>query len=377
MTNIFKINHKDEFSRARTGILDLYHNSVETPVFMPVGTNGTVKTFMPYELHDMDIEIILANAYHLYLRPGMDVIENAEGLHKFSQWDKNILTDSGGFQLFSLSSLNKVEDEGVYFNSHIDGSKHFLSPANAVDIQKTIGSDIMMVLDHCTAGNSSYEESLKALEITTKWAKISRNHYLNNVDSERQKQFGIVQGNMFHDLRKRSADEITNINFDGYAIGGLSVGESPDVFTDILSFTAPLLPEDKPRYLMGVGTPDDILTGVANGIDMFDCVFPTRIARNASALTKNGRINLRNNKYKFDLTPLDEECTCHVCRDFSKSYIRHLFKAKEITAARMTSYHNIYFMKNFMRDIRKSIINGNFSVFKNDFMQKYSNGIES
>ncbi len=370
--NIFKNIQKDKETNARTGVLILNHGEVNTPVFMPVGTNGTVKTFMPYELYEIDIEIILANAYHLYLRPGIDVIQNSKGLHNFSSWNKNILTDSGGFQLFSLSSLNKIDKEGIYFNSHIDGSKHFLTPQNVVDIQKSIGSDIMMVLDHCTSSDTTYKEAVKALEITTRWAKLSREYYKDNVDSSKQKQFGIIQGNLYKDLRKRSAEEIIDIGFDGYAIGGLSVGESAEDFYEILSFTAPLIPDHMPKYLMGVGTPDDILNGVENGIDMFDCVFPTRIARNASALTKRGRINLRNNKYKFDLSPLDEECECHVCKNFSKSYIRHLFKAKEITAARMTSYHNIFFMKHFMNEIKNAIIQGKFKAFKNDFLLKYN-----
>jgi queuine tRNA-ribosyltransferase len=230
----------------------------------------------------------------------------------------------------------------------------------------------MMVLDHCTSSDTTYKEAVKALEITTRWAKLSREYYKDNVDSSKQKQFGIIQGNLYKDLRKRSAEEIIDIGFDGYAIGGLSVGESAEDFYEILSFTAPLIPDHMPKYLMGVGTPDDILNGVENGIDMFDCVFPTRIARNASALTKRGRINLRNNKYKFDLSPLDEECECHVCKNFSKSYIRHLFKAKEITAARMTSYHNIFFMKHFMNEIKNAIIQGKFKAFKNDFLLKYN-----
>lgn len=368
---MFKIDHQDKNSKARACTLKLFHGNIETPVFMPVGTNGPVKTFMPYELEELDIQIILSNAYHLYLRPGVDTIEKARGLHKYTGWDRNILTDSGGFQLFSLSSLNKVKDDGIYFNSHIDGSKHFLSPENVIDIQKKIGSDIMMVLDHCTPAHVSHKDALKALERTTQWAKSSKSHYVNVIDNKKQKIFGIVQGNLYEDLRKRSAEEITQIDFDGYAIGGLSVGESNNEFEKILSFTSPLLPENKPKYLMGVGTPEYILISVENGIDMFDCVFPTRIARNASAFTRTGRINLNNNKYKDDLTPLDHDCECHVCNKFTRSYIRHLFKAKEITAARMTSYHNIYFMKNFMNEIRNAIINNKYTDYKKDFLEKY------
>ncbi|HPO49322.1 MAG TPA: tRNA guanosine(34) transglycosylase Tgt, partial [Spirochaetota bacterium] len=305
---MFQIEKKDSKTFARAGILNLFHNSVKTPVFMPVGTNGTVKTFLPYELKEMDIEIILSNAYHLYLRPGTSVIEKFGDLHSFSNWDRNILTDSGGFQIFSLSKLTKIKDDGIEFNSHIDGSKRYLTPEEVVNVQKIIGSDIMMVLDHCTSTEATFEQAKKALERTTKWAIRSKEHYDKNVDKNRQKMFGIVQGNFFKELRRQSVEELTSIDFDGFAIGGLSVGEAKEVFIDILSYTAPLLPEDKARYLMGVGTPEDIFTGVENGIDMFDCVFPTRVARNALALTSVGRVNLRNEKYKYDESPLDKEC---------------------------------------------------------------------
>ncbi len=368
---MFEIKYRDNGSNARAGELKLYHNSVKTPVFMPVGTNGVVKTFFPKELYEMDIEIILSNSYHIYLRPGMDVIKKANGLHKFSAWNRNILTDSGGFQVFSLSKIVKIKNDGVEFRSHIDGSKHFLTPGDVVEIQKTIGSDIMMVLDHCTPPNISYEKAKEALDTTTRWASLSRDYYKNNIDTNRQRQFGIVQGNFFKDLRERSANELINLDFDGYAIGGLSVGETKDVFNDIISFTAPILPVDKPRYLMGVGTPEYILTSVEAGIDMFDCVFPTRIARNASVLTKYGRLNMRNEKYKFDESPVDESCGCYVCKNFSKSYIRHLFKANEISASRLASYHNIYFMKSFMDRVRESIISSNFAEFKREFLSSY------
>lgn len=369
---LFQIEHKDDKTNARTGYLTLYHGQVKTPVFMPVGTNGTVKTFLPYELLDMDIQIILSNAYHLYLRPGIEVIEKANGLHNFTKWNKNILTDSGGFQLYSLSSLNRVKENGIYFSSHIDGGKHFLSPIDVINIQKTIGSDIMMVLDHCTSFDTNYKKSIKALEITTKWAKESINYFNNNIDSDKQKLFGIIQGNFYLDLRKECALQIVNLDFDGYAIGGLSVGESEDKFCEVLNFTSPFIPFEKPRYLMGVGTPDDILTGVENGIDMFDCVFPTRIARNAAALTNYGRINLRNKKYELDQSPLDDKCDCYMCKNFSRSYIKHLFKAKEISACRMTSYHNIYFIHKFMNNIRNAINNNKFLEFKHQFLEKFS-----
>ena len=268
---MFKIEHKDSKTNARTGILKLHHGEIKTPVFMPVGTNGFVKTFLPHELEEMDINIILSNAYHLYLRPGMDIIEKAGSLHNFINWKKNILTDSGGFQLFSLSSLNKIKEEGIKFNSHIDGSKHFLTPIDVINIQKILGSDIMMLLDHCTPSGTSYKDALKAVKTTTKWARQSKDYYEKNINPKKQKIFGIIQGNLYPDLRKISAEEIIDISFDGYAIGGLSVGEKKEIFIEILIFTSKLLPEKKPRYLMGVGTPVNILEAISLGIDMFDC----------------------------------------------------------------------------------------------------------
>jgi queuine tRNA-ribosyltransferase len=369
---LFVIEKKDQKTGARAGVLSLYHGKVDTPVFMPVGTNGTVKTFMPYELTDMNIGIILSNSYHLYLRPGMDVIEKIGGLHSFMSWDKNILTDSGGFQIFSLNSLTKMKKDGIEFNSHIDGSKHYLTPTDVINIQKIIGSDIMMVLDHCTKAETQYKSAITALETTTRWALESYEYYTKHADKNKQRIFGIIQGNFYKDLRKESANQITSINFDGYAIGGLSVGENRDVFNEFLSYTAPLIPFDKPRYLMGVGTPEDLFSGVESGIDMFDCVFPTRIARNASSLGIYGRINLRNEKYKYDKSPLDAECDCYVCRNFSRAYIRHLFKANEITASRMASYHNIYFIKKLMINIRNSILDNNFSEYKKFFLERYN-----
>ncbi len=371
---MFTIMAEDPTTKARNGLLKLYHSTIETPVFMPVGTNGTVKTFMPYELEEMDIGIILSNAYHLYLRPGMPVIEQSGGLHKFAGWNRSILTDSGGFQLFSLSSLNRIKDDGIYFNSHIDGSKHFLSPEMVVDVQKTIGSDIMMVLDHCTASGISHKEADRAVELTTRWAKRSIEHFSDNCQNEKQKIFGIVQGNMFKDLREKSVKEITSMNFDGFAIGGLSVGETKNEFADILQFTTPLMPNNKPRYLMGVGTPEDILEAVSCGVDMFDCVYPTRVARNSLALTSRGKLNLRNNRFETDQTPLDPNCSCKVCKGFSRSFIRHLVKANEITAARMLSYHNIYFMHNLMKNIRTAISEKRFNDYRNAFLSLYHGG---
>lgn len=370
---MFNLEKNDDKTFARAGTVHLYHGDVQTPVFMPVGTNGPVKTFLPYELKEINAQIILSNAYHLYLRPGLEVIEEMGDLHSFTGWDRNILTDSGGFQIFSLNSLNKIKNDGIEFRSHIDGSKHFLSAKDVVDIQKILGSDIMMVLDHCTPPQITYAEATKAVETTARWAAHSREQYAKVINQEKQKQFGIVQGNFFKDLREKSAKETVAIGFDGYAIGGLSVGESKDVFADILSYTAPLLPENKPRYLMGVGTPEDIFTGVTAGVDMFDCVLPTRIARNGSVFTNHGRINLRNEQYKTDHSPMDNECDCYMCKHFSKAYIRHLLKAGEISALRMTSYHNIYYMKKLMEKIRDSIIDGTFVEFRDDFLRKYKN----
>lgn len=370
---MFTLEKKDEKTFARAGTVHLYHGDVQTPVFMPVGTNGPVKTFLPYEIKEINAQIMLSNAYHLYLRPGLEVIEEMGGLHSFAGWDRNILTDSGGFQIFSLSSLNKIKNDGIEFRSHIDGSKHFLSAENVVDVQRILGSDIMMVLDHCTPPQITHNEAAKAVDTTARWAARSREHYAKVINPEKQKQFGIVQGNFFKDLREKSAKETIAIDFDGYAIGGLSVGESKDIFADILSYTTPLLPENKPRYLMGVGTPEDIFTGVTAGVDMFDCVFPTRIARNGSVFTNRGRINLRNEKYRLDHSPMDPECDCYMCKNFSKAYIRHLLKAGEISALRMTSYHNIYYMKKLMEKIRTSIFDGTFVEYRNDFLRKYKN----
>ena len=357
--------------KIRVGTLKLYHGEINTPVFMPVGTNGFVKTFLPHEIEEMNINIILSNAYHLYLRPGIDIIQKAGGLHKFINWNKNILTDSGGFQLFSLSSLNKIKEEGIKFSSHIDGSKHFLTPIDIINIQKTLGSDIIMLLDHCTPSGIGYKDALKAVKITTQWAKQSKEYYEKNINKKKQKLFGIIQGNLYPDLRKISSEEIIDINFPGYAIGGLSVGEKKEIFNDILIYTSKLLPIKKPRYLMGVGTPEDILFSVENGIDMFDCVLPTRIARNATVFTTYGKINLNNNKYKDDFSPLDNGCKCYICNNFTRSYIRHLFKAKEIAAARMASYHNIFFINSLMINIRKAIKEDKFSNFKKQFLNKY------
>ena len=362
--NIFKT---DANSYARSGEVKTAHSTIPTPVFMPVGTQATVKTLTPEDLDEIGIKIILANTYHLYLRPGEDLIAEAGGLHNFMGWDKSILTDSGGFQVFSLSKLRSITDEGVYFNSHIDGSKHFLTPEKVMDIEQALAADIAMCFDECSPFPCSYEEAEKAVIRTSKWAnRCKKAHHKKD-----QALFGIVQGNMYEDLRIKSAQELVELDFPAYAIGGLSVGEPKADMYRILDLTHHLLPEDKPRYLMGVGTPEDLVEGVKRGVDMFDCVLPTRLARHGAAYTKTGRITVRNATYARDFTPLDSECDCYVCQKYTRAYIRHLIKAEEILAARLLSYHNIYFLAKLMEDIRKAILNDDFSNFYDNFFNKY------
>lgn len=340
---------------------------------MPVGTLGTVKAIDFADLSDMGFNMILGNTYHLYLRPGMEVISKAGGLHKFIGWDKNILTDSGGFQVFSLSKLRKIEENGVSFRSHIDGSAHFFSPEKVVDIQKTLGSDIMMQLDVCTSVGISYKEAEEAVKLTTDWAIRSKKQ-VEKYQDYKGTLFPIIQGNFFPQLRKRSAEELLELGLPGIAIGGLSVGEEFAVFEDMLSYTVEHIPEDMPRYIMGIGTPEYILTAVENGIDMFDCVFPTRTARNASVFTHTGRISLKRKDCEMDFSPIDPECDCYTCKNYSKAYLRHLFKSGEIMASVLATHHNIYFLKKLVDRIREYIKKGNFKEFKKDFLAKYSGG---
>jgi len=370
---LFKLSHIDK--KARAGTLVLPHGEVQTPVFMPVGTQASVKTLSPQELSDMKAEIILANAYHLYLSPGTDVIENAGGIHNFMGWGKNVLTDSGGFQVFSLARLNRISDEGLEFQSHIDGSFHFLSPQKAIEIQCSIGADIIMTLDQCIEAGVSYEETLEAMNRTTLWAQLCADEMAKKSPGmPPQNLFGIIQGGMFDSLRKISAEKITSIGFPGYAIGGLSVGEEKPVLYRIIDLLNSELPDKKPRYLMGVGVPEDILYGIELGIDMFDCVFPTRAARNATVFTKVGKRSLRNLSLKYDLGPLDGECSCYTCKNFTCSYLRHLFKGREILGLRLASIHNIHFLINLVSLSRKAILEGHFSDFKNEFLSVYSGG---
>ncbi|MGN0947550.1 tRNA guanosine(34) transglycosylase Tgt [Megasphaera sp.] len=356
-----------ECDGARAGILRTPHGTFKTPMFMPVGTQATVKTLAPEELYAMGAQVILSNTYHLFLRPGHELVKEAGGLHKFMNWKQAILTDSGGFQVFSLGQMRKITEEGVTFRSHLDGSKKFLSPEVSMDIQMALDSDIAMAFDECIPYPSDYEYTQMSTERTSRWAKRCLDHH----DSDTQGLFGIVQGGMYKDLRKQSCEDLVDMDFDGYGIGGLSVGESKDIMYDILEHTTPLLPKNKARYLMGVGTPDCLVEGVARGVDMFDCVFPTRVARNGMAMTHTGRLTVRNAKYAHDFHPIEEGCQCYTCRNYSRAYIRHLFKAEELLAYRLVSIHNLYFLLQFMRDMRQSIFDGTFREFRRDFWKRY------
>lgn len=365
----FEVLKVDKKTGARLGVIHLPHGDIETPVFMPVGTQATVKTLTPEELeNEVKASIILSNTYHLYLRPGHDLIREAGGLHKFMNWDRNILTDSGGFQVFSLNSLRKITEEGVEFRSHLNGSKHFISPEKSMEIQNYLGSDIMMCFDECAPYPSSYDYVKKSMERTTRWAKRCKDYHKN---TENQALFGIVQGGMFKDLREESAKQLIDLDFPGYAVGGLSVGEPKEIMVDILNHTVPLLPENKPRYLMGVGTPDYLIEAVLSGIDMCDCVLPTRIARNGTALTSHGKLVVRNAEYANDFTKLDPECDCYTCRNYTRGYIRHLIKCNEVLGARLLSIHNLRFLTKLMENVREAIKEDRLLEFKEEFYKKY------
>ncbi|MBF1057003.1 MAG: tRNA guanosine(34) transglycosylase Tgt [Peptostreptococcus sp.] len=353
---------------ARLGRLHTPHGVIETPIFMPVGTQATVKAMTPEELKEIGSQIILSNTYHLYMRPGHDLIERAGGLHKFMNWDKPILTDSGGFQVFSLGPLRKIKEEGVEFRSHLDGSKHFLSPEKATEIQNALGSDIIMAFDECAPYPADRQYVKNSLERTTRWLERCKAAHKY---PEKQALFGIVQGGMYKELREQSAKEITAIDLPGYAIGGLSVGEPKDMMYEVLDYTVPLLPEDKPRYLMGVGSPDDLLEGVLRGIDMFDCVLPTRIARNGTAMTSQGKVVVRNASYAEDFTSLDPECDCYTCKNYTKAYLRHLIKCNEILGARLLTIHNLHFLLKMMENVREAIKEDRLLDYKKDFFEKY------
>lgn len=353
---------------ARLGIVHTPHGSFETPTFMPVGTMATVKTMSPEELKEIGSGIILSNTYHLWLRPGHEIIREAGGLHKFMNWDRPILTDSGGFQVFSLSDMRKIEEEGVHFRHHLNGSKLFLSPEKAMDIQNALGSDIMMAFDECPPFPATYEYMKASVERTSRWAERCLNAHQRPKD---QGLFGIVQGGEFEELRKQSARDLTSLDFPGYAIGGLSVGEPKDIMNRVLEFTTPLLPADKPRYLMGVGSPDSLIDGAIRGVDMFDCVLPTRIARNGTLMTSNGRVVIKNAKYEKDFGPIDENCDCHTCKNYSRAYVRHLIKCNETFGLRLASYHNLYFLLNLMEQVRDAIRNDRLGDFREEFFEQY------
>ncbi|WAH38426.1 tRNA guanosine(34) transglycosylase Tgt [Alicyclobacillus dauci] len=355
-------------TNARRGRVTTPHGVIETPVFMPVGTQATVKTMAPWELEELGAKIILSNTYHLHLRPGEDIVERAGGLHGFMNWSGAVLTDSGGFQVFSLSGLRKITDEGVAFRSHIDGSPRFFSPESVMAIENALGADIIMQIDECPPYPASREYLRTSLDRTLNWAKRCKEAHRR---PEEQALFGIVQGGEHLDMRREAAEALIDLDLPGYAIGGLSVGEPKPLMYEVLAHTTPLLPADKPRYLMGVGAPDDLFEGVERGIDMFDCVLPTRIARNGTVFTKNGKVVLKHARYKDDFSPIDESCSCRVCRTFTKAYIRHLLKAEEILGLRLTSYHNVHFLLKLMENIRISIEQDRFLEFKREFYQSY------
>ena len=364
----YELIKEDKHTGARLGKIHTSHGVINTPIFMPVGTQATVKSMTSEDLEEMDANIILGNTYHLYLRPGQEIMEKAGGLHNFMNWDRPILTDSGGFQVFSLNDLRKITEEGVEFCSHLDGSRHFMSPEKSIDMQNTIGADIIMCFDECAPADADYEYTKKSMEMTTRWAKRCKDAHKRPDD---QALFGIVQGGMYEDLRAESVRGLTEIDFPGYSIGGLSVGESKDTMYRILDATVPLLPKDKPRYLMGVGSVDALLEGVIRGVDMFDCVLQTRIARNVTAMTSQGKVVVRNATYKEDFTPLDPECDCFVCRNYTRAYLRHLVKCNEILGARLLTYHNLYFTLKLMEKVRNAIMEDNLLAFKESFFQKY------
>ncbi len=347
----FELIKQCSSSGARLGRVYTPHGSFETPVFMPVGTQATVKAMAPKDIEEVNANIILSNTYHLYLRPGHELIEQAGGLHKFMNWNRSILTDSGGFQVFSLNELRVVTDEGVHFRSHLDGSKHFISPEKAIEIQNALGADIIMAFDECVPYPCEYERAKIAVERTTQWAKRCKDAHKR----EEQALFGIIQGSLYKDLREKSAQQIIELDFPGYAIGGLSVGEPKPLMYDMLEHTVPFMPKEKPRYLMGVGSPDCLIEGVIRGVDMFDCVLPTRVARNGLAMTSRGKVMLRNAVYQNDFDPLDPECDCYTCSNFSRAYLRHLVKAGEILASMLITLHNIRFLIKLMEDIRQAI----------------------
>lgn len=370
----YRLIKQEKHTGARLGEIITPHGTFPTPMFMPVGTQATVKTQSPEELKEMGSGIILSNTYHLWLRPGDELIAKAGGLHKFMNWDQAILTDSGGFQVYSLADSRNITEEGVTFKNHLNGAKMFLSPEKAISIQNNLGSDIMMSFDECLQFYQPYDYVKKSIERTSRWAERGLNAHRRPHD---QGLFGIVQGAGFEDLRRQSARDLVSMDFPGYSIGGLAVGETHDEMNAVLDFTVPMLPNDKPRYLMGVGAPDSLIEAVIRGVDMFDCVLPTRIARNGTCMTSQGRLVVKNAKFAEDFTPLDPNCDCYTCKNYTRAYIRHLLKADETFGIRLTSYHNLYFLVNLMKDVRQAIMDDNLLEFRQDFMERYGYGMNN
>ncbi|OQX95788.1 tRNA guanosine(34) transglycosylase Tgt [candidate division KSB1 bacterium 4572_119] len=369
----FKIENTDSSTKARAGKLTLAHGTIKTPIFMPVGTQGTVKTLSPLELEEIGSQIILGNTYHLYLRPGQKLIKQAGGLHKFINWDRPILTDSGGYQVFSLAELRKIKEEGVRFQSHLDGSYHDFSPESVVETQRFLGSDIMMVLDECTPYPCPLNQAIESNEMTLRWAKraLEAYHGSESFYGFDQELFGIVQGSTYEEVRRRSATALVEMDFPGYAIGGLSVGEPKSAMYDMTAVCTEILPQNKPRYLMGVGKPEDILEGIERGIDMFDCVMPTRNGRKGTVFTRNGVLVVKNATFKEDFRPIDAECECYACRNFTRAYIRHLFKAQEILGMRLASLHNLHFYLELVGMAREAILADQYGNWKKTFLDRY------
>jgi queuine tRNA-ribosyltransferase len=364
----FEIIKKSEDSSARLGIIKTPYGIVETPNFMPVGTQATVKTLSFEKLKEIGIQIFLANTYHLYLKPGIEVIKKLGGIHRFTGWDRPILTDSGGYQVFSLEGLTKVNEDGVKFNSHIDGSEIFFTPEKITEIQIDLGADIIMCFDECIPYPCEYELAKEKTERTNLWAKRCKNFWQKK--KNKPALFGIVQGGVYEDLRKNAAKELVEMDFSGYAIGGVSVGEPQNMMLQVIEWVTPYLPENKVRYLMGVGKPEDIILAVERGIDIFDCILPTRLGRNGTAFTSSGRIIIKNSEYKLDESPLDRECSCLTCKNYKRAYLRHLFSAGEILGMELLSYHNLFFYNKLMENIRNSLKEGNFKNFKKNFLNK-------
>ena len=369
----FEVEHVDKSTGARAGLLDTEHGTAHTPVFMTVGTQGTVKTLSPGDLRDAGVEIVLSNTYHLYLRPGPDLIARAGGLARFMAWDGITLTDSGGFQIFSMADLTKIKPEGVTFRSHLDGSEHFLTPEDVVRIQHKVGADIIMVLDECTSYPVTFDQAKRSAELTLQWARRCRDEFERIGAGPGQALFGIIQGSTYESLRRRCAEELGGIGFDGYAIGGLSVGEPKSAMFEMVGVSTEMMPAGRPRYLMGVGFPEDIVNCVSLGVDMFDCVMPTRNARNGTVFTSEGKLVVKNAAYADDMRPLDAECDCYACRNFTRAYIRHLFQAGEILAPRLATLHSVTYFQKVMREARKAIMEDRFGSYMEAFLRRLEN----